>query len=275
MDKQTFNSDFINEYRKLLSTCSHDRIKEFNRKLKQYAYLLVYPFTSDDHPDKIQVLVGFADTYAVHQMDDDDKMPDAMAQIKGSYDFLLIGKDFVITETVAIPVSEIEPVALRKVEWAELINAPKLDDGDFGILESSFLAYFSLDSHAYQENGERFDFSDYFEDKNKPAELELREVWRDVDSGEKYGDIQTLVIWKGDFIGWVSCFGKWLDNYGASTVDVDKWADLMNTLYARSGFVPGRIYNGVTVYSMEKNDVEDVAFVPGVSDRNYDDDDND
>lgn len=275
MDKQTFSTDFISQYRKLLATCSHEQIKAFNTNLKKYAYFLVYPFTSEDQSDKVQVLVGFADTYAIHEKDNEAHMPEAMAQLKSNYDYLQIGKDFALTKTLPIPVSEIEPVELRKIEWAELINAPKLDDGNFSILKSSFLTYFGFDSYSYQENGENFDFGNYFyHEKNKPSELELREVWRDIDSGDKYGHIQTLVFWKGSFIGWVMCSGKWLDSYSASTVDMDKWADLMDTIYAQSGYKPGRNFNGVTVYDMEKHEVDDVTFVPGVSTKEYDDDGN-
>ena len=57
----------------------------------------------------------------------------------------------------------------------------------------------------------------------------------------------------------------------ASTVNLEKWVDLMDTIYKQSGYKPGRNINGVSVYNMEKDDVDDVAYVPGVSTVHYDD----
>lgn len=271
MNNKEFSIDFINGYRDLmLSKSSHDQIKHFNNNLKRFSHLLVYPFSHDDDSVKMQLLVGFADTFNIHQKDDKATMPEAMEQVRSGQDFLTISVDSMFTETLAISTSAIELLPIRKVEWSELINAPKLDDGEFSILKSAFLEYFNLDESAYQQGSdERFSFSDYFYKKNnKPEALELREVWSDTD-GDKYGNIQTLVIWHGVFIGWVVCSGKWLDSYTASTVNLDQWSNMMDTLYANSGYKPGRNLKGVYVYDMEKDDVDDVTYVPGVSTVNY------
>jgi len=274
MDKQAFTVDFIKSYRELLLTCSHDQIKVFNNRLKKYTYFLVYPFTgSDENPEKTSLLVGFADTFVVHQKDDQPNMPAAMQQITAGQGYLTVGSGLDITETVGIPTSEIEPLPVRKVEWAELINAPKLADADFDLLQDSFLEYFNLDEYAYQEgSNESFRFGEYFrEEANKPEGLELREVWHDTCQDDKHGNIQTLVFWKDEFIGWISCSGRYLTSSAASTVNLPKWTELMDTIYANSGYKPGRNVNGVSVYDMSQDDVDDVTYVPGVSTVNYDD----
>lgn len=274
MDKTEFVTDFIKGYRELmLEKSSHDKVKHFNNNLKEYPYLLVYPFTvSEDEPEKQQLLVGFATEFKIYQKDDKETMPDAMKQIRRGQEFLVVGKDITITETVAIPTSEIEPVPIRKVAWAELIEAPKLGEDDFSVLSAPFLEYFNLDSYAYQEGSdESFDFSHYFyQDSNKPVGLELREVWHDTCDDDKHGNTQTLVFWKYEFIGWLTFSGRYLDSTMASTVNLEKWVDLMDTIYKQSGYKPGRNINGVSVYNMEKDDVDDVAYVPGVSTVHYD-----
>lgn len=273
MDNKAFVTDFIKGYRELmLNQSSHDKIKHFNNNLKEYPYLLVYPFTSDDsEPAKTQLLVGFAETFAIHQKDDKATMPEAMKQIRRGQDYLKVGHDVTITETVVIPTSEIEPVPVRKVAWAELIEAPKLGEDSFSVLSAPFLEYFNLDSYAYQEGSdESFDFSHYFyQDSNKPVGLELREVWHDTCDDDKHGNTQTLVFWKDEFIGWLTFSGRYLDSTMASTVNLEKWVDLMDTIYKQSGYKPGRNVHGVSVYNMDKDDVDDVAYVPGVSTANY------
>jgi hypothetical protein len=275
MDNKEFVTDFIKGYRELmLKQSSHDKIKHFNNNLKAYPYLLVYPFTADDsEPAKTQLLVGFAETFNIHQKDDKATMPEAMTQIIRGQDYLKVGNDVTITETVAIPTSEIEPVPVRKVTWEELINAPKLGEDSFGVLCEPFLEYFNLDSYAYQEGtNESFDFSHYFhKDSNKPDGLELREVWHDTCDDDKHGNTQTLVFWKDEFIGWLTFSGRYLSSCMASTISLEKWTDLMDAIYKQSGYKPGRNVNGVSVYDMDKDDVDDVAYVPGVSTVNYDD----
>lgn len=274
MDKQAFTVDFIKNYRELLlSESSHDQIKAFNNRLKKYAYFLVYPFTgSDENPEKVSLLIGFADTFAIYQKDDQANMSAAMQQIGAGHGYLTVGKGLDITETVAIPTSEIEPIPVRKVEWAELINAPKLNDADFSLLQDSFLEYFNLDEYSYQAgSNESFRFGDYFnKEANKPEGLELREVWHDTCDDDKHGNVETLVFWKDEFIGWISCSGRYLTCSSASTVNLPKWTELMDTIYANSGYQPGRNVNGVSVYDMTKDDVDDVTYVPGVSTQNHD-----
>lgn len=275
MDNKAFVTDFIKGYRELMiEKSSHDKIKHFNNNLKEYSYLLVYPFTVDDtEPEKMQLLVGFANNFVIYQKDDKATMPEAMKQIIRGQDCLKVSHDLDITETVAIPTSEIETLPVRKVTWAELINAPKLGEDSFSVLCEPFLEYFNLESYSYQaDSNESFDFNHYFnQDSNKPSELELREVWHDTCDDDKHGNTQTLVFWKDEFIGWLTFSGRYLSSCMASTVNLEKWTDLMDTIYKQSGYKPGRNVNGVSVYNMDKDDVDDVAYVPGVSTVHYDD----
>lgn len=275
MDNTELVTDFIKKYHEiLLEERNHDRIKQFNNNLKKYPYFLVHPFSvDDDEPDNVQLLVGFAKDFKIYQKDDKATISQAMDQICRGQQFLKANKSVDFTETLAIPTSTIEPLPLRKIEWVELINAPKLDDGEFSILTTAFLEYFGLDVRAQQAGDSKsFNFNQYFyNEKNKPVDLELREVWRDTDSDDKYGSIQTLVIWQGEFLGWLVCSGKWLDSYTAYTVNLTRWSELMDCIYQQSGYVPGRGQKGVYVYDMNKNDVDDVAYVPGISTLNYTD----
>ena len=273
MDNTKLATDFIQAYRELMvSQRSHDRLKQFNKNLEKYSHLLVYPFTSDGN-EKVQLLIGFANEFKIYQKDDKETMPSAMKQILGGQDYVTVGKYFDIKETVAIPTSEIEHLHVRKVEWAELINAPKLGEDSFSVLSDPFLEYFNLDSYAYQEgSNESFDFNHYFNKaSNKPDGLELREVWRDTCDDDKHGSTQTLVFWKNEFIGWLTFSGRYLDTTSASTINIEKWTELMDFIYTQSGFKPGRKIKGISIYNMEKDDVDDVAYVPGVSTVNYDD----
>ena len=273
MDNTKLATDFIQAYRELMvSQRSHDRLKQFNKNLEKYSHLLVYPFTSDGN-EKVQLLIGFANEFKIYQKDDKETMPSAMKQILGGQDYVTVGKYFDIKETVAIPTSEIEHLHVRKVEWAELINAPKLGEDSFSVLSDPFLEYFNLDSYAYQEgSNESFDFNHYFNKaSNKPDGLELREVWHDTCDDDKHGNTQTLVFWKDEFIGWLTFTGRYLDTTSASTINIEKWTELMDFIYNQSGFKPGRKIKGISIYNMEKDDVDDVAYVPGVSTVNYDD----
>lgn len=273
MDKHSFANDFVKGYCDLIKKeWGHDQIKTFNKNLKTYSHIVVFPF-SDDDPEKLQLLVGFTNKFEIHQFNDENSMKAAMSQIQAGNQFVTVSKDYSLTETVAFETSQIEPIPLRKIEWAELINAPTLSEDSFSILEDSFLEYFHLDAYAYQEgSNESFDFGGYFNnDKNKPEGLELREVWHDTCNDDKFGSVQSLVFWQGEFIGWISFGGRYLTSSSASTVKLEKWVELMQLIYDQSGFKPGRNINGLSVYDMTKDEVDDVAYVPGVSTQNYDD----
>lgn len=93
MENTEFVTDFIKGYRELmLEKSSHDKVKHFNNNLKEYPYLLVYPFTvNEDEPEKQQLLVGFATEFKIYQKDDKETMPDAMKQIRRGQEFLVVG----------------------------------------------------------------------------------------------------------------------------------------------------------------------------------------
>jgi len=266
MDNQEFVNDFIKSYQDLVASSDHKKIKDFNRNLAKYAYFLVYPFKYEQK-DHVQLLVGFADSFEIHPFGNTVITPDAMSQLKAGRDFIRTHENFHLSETLAIPTSNIHPIPLKKIEWLQLINAPKLEDDSFSVLEKSFLEHFNLDEYAYQDDSEDpVHFGKYFNnDNNKPEDLELHVVWHDVDSSAKYGSIQTLILWKGEFIGWVTRSGRWIDTYSFSTVNVDKWNDLMDTIYKNSGYKQSRTSRGVHVYDMTKDEVDDVAYIPGFS----------
>lgn len=272
MDIDRFIEIFVKNYVGLLvSQNNYSRIKNFNNSLNKYEYLLVYPLDIDDEKNTIKLLVGFADTFSIHLYDDNTKIHEAQSQIKTKPVVIEVSGECRISATVAIKTELFQPIPLRKVEWSELISSPKIEDGSYSLLQSSFLEYFHLDEHAPQANGsDDFDFSHFFNnEKNKVDGLELRVVWEDMDSSQKYGTVQTLVMWNNEFIGWITCSGRYLDDHSASTVNTVKWIELMEAIYKQSGYSVGNDLRGVSVYDMSKDDVDDVAYVPSIEITQY------
>jgi len=94
-------------------------------------------------------------------------------------------------------------------------------------------------------------------------------LWCDVDSYQKYGNIDRLIFWKGEFIGWISYSGRWIDHKIFNTVNPDAWKELMHVMYEISGYKKCPGISGVTVVDMSTKKVEDCTSVPGFTEPDY------
>lgn len=264
---QNFPQDYKNF---VMSRNLHESSKKFNKNIEKYKYVLVFPFYQRNGSVQDSLLIGFSDEPTIYKCDSENQK--AAFQAFASNDIININNvKTVFTESMAFATSLFEKIPQDKVLWSQLIDAPKIDDGSYHLLLESFLEFFGLDRNEYnQDYSESFDFERHFcKDENKPSELELRVVWQDVDSYDKFGTIITLIFWKSEFIGWVSTSGRYLDTDSASTVNIDAWKDLMQAIYESTKFQRSNRLAGVSVYDMNAVEVDDVVSVPGVSMRNY------
>lgn len=78
-------------------------------------------------------------------------------------------------------------------------------------MSDSFCKFFNLDENRYKKNNYHIiNFKSWFSDnENKPDDLELRVVFDDTNSVDnKYSNRTINVLWKGEFIGFISGFFK-------------------------------------------------------------------
>lgn len=262
---EQITKDFISNYRQILiEDDSRDKKKKFNRHLANYKYILVHPFKeTDDSP--LQIIMGFTNELAIYPAGR-EHIRHVFGAAHNIYEsFTFKDPDISISQTFSFETASVEPIPVEIIPWSKLIEAPKLDDGDFELLQESFMEFFSLKDYEHDH-----DFNAYFfKEENKPEELELREVWQDVDKYDKFGNITTLVFWKKEFIGWVSVGGRYFDTTCASTVNVEKWKELMNTIYDKTGFVRTPKMNGVSIHNMNTENVDDLLNIPGVDEYSY------
>lgn len=267
---QTIEDFFVYNFKKTLSSRPRHEQKTFNKDLKRFKLMVFHPYYMDD---EYHVLFGFSDECEV-LCSDKASSTKIYNQIKKHMYFSPKGDVFSLEQTLIIPTLNIDPLPLRKIPWDEAIEQPKLGDADFSYIEDSFIEFYGLENNKYTEYGKnKKSLSSFFnKNENKPDELELRIVWDDVDSGEKYGDIQVLIFWKNEFIGWIHRSGKWLESYSYSTIDATKWCDMMQTIFQKSEYSYINSMSGVSVHSMD-SDVDDLMFIQGVSINNYSNDD--
>lgn len=264
---QNFPQDYKNF---VMSRNVHESSKKFNKNIEKYKYVLVFPFYQSNGSVQDSLLIGFSDEPTIYKCDSENQK--AAFQAFTSHEIIKINNiKAVFTESMAFSTSLFEKIPQDKVLWSQLIDAPKIEDGSYDLLLESFLEFFGLERNEYnQDYSESFDFEGHFcKDHNKPNELELRVVWHDVDSYDKFGTIITLIFWKNEFIGWVSTGGRYLDTNSASTVNIDAWKDLMQAIYESTKFQRSNRLAGVSVYDMNAVEVDDVVSVPGVSMRSY------
>lgn len=264
---QNFPQDYKNF---VMSRELHESSKKFNKNIEKYKYVLVFPFYQSNGSVQDSLLIGFSDEPTIYKCDSENQK--AAFQAFTSHEIIKINNiKAVFTESMAFSTSLFEKIPQDKVLWSQLIDAPKIEDGSYDLLLESFLEFFGLNRNEYnQDYSESFDFEGHFcKDQNKPNELELRVVWHDVDSYDKFGTIITLIFWKSEFIGWVSTGGRYLDTNSASTVNIDAWKDLMQAIYESTKFQRSNRLAGVSVYDMNAVEVDDVVSVPGVSMRSY------
>ena len=271
----SFVDYFVKAYTELESK-SRRNSKFLNRMISEHQYLRVHPIVFNHKgEEEIQFLISFADsTELCYPMGEDlqneffHKLEDSRTWhtfIKTSKTLEELKEVREIDQTLYIETSKFTPIPVKEATWQDLINAPKLRDGEFSELREAFEKFFNLEDDCDCD----IDYWKVFAESNKPAELEIREVWCDVDSYQKYGNIDRLIFWKGEFIGWISYSGRWIDHKMFNTVNPDAWKELMHVMYEISGYKKGPGISGVTVVDMSTEKVEDCTSVPGFTEPDY------
>lgn len=266
-----FIENFIEYYRNSKLNSEHPNVqKSFNRNLRKYKYFLIYPFMRNDKSDTVSLLVGFHNEAKIFKMNKDESIK-AYDHVEHNCEVINTDKvELPFDETIVVETSTIEKLAIPEAKWEDFINAPKIEDGDFSIIQNDFLEFFGLSNYEYNyETGVSFDFNRFFSKENAPKDLELKVVWKDIDSAEKYGNIITSVFWREEFIGWISTHGKWLAHHNAHTVNIEKWTQFMEYLKGLTGFKPIDYVKGVIISNMETDFVEDSTYVAGFSTIDY------
>lgn len=263
---QSIEEFFVHNLKKTIETTSHEDQKRFNRNLASYKLLVFHPYYLDD---AYKVLVGFANE-CDQQGSDQAGSSLVYKQITNHMHFAPTQETYFIEKTLIVQVSDVKPIYVRKVSWEEAINQPKLSDARFSYLEEAFFEFFSLENVKYNKYGlNQKTLSDFFnDDTNKPEGLELRVVWEDIDSNDKYGNVQVLVFWKTEFIGWILRSGRWLEDFNYSTISGEKWSAMMNVIYEQSGYVNTGNLDSVSVYTMN-DEPDDLLLITGISRRSY------
>lgn len=266
--------NLIEYYRKSKLDSEYPHVKKrFNSNLRRQKYLLIYPFTNDETKN-VSLLLGFSNEAKTFKMDEESF--EAFSHVEHNYEIIHTDKtELDFDETVIVETKNIEKLPIPEAKWEDFVNAPKIEEGNFSIIQDDFLEFFGLCENEHNfETGDSFNFNRFFTQKNIPKDLELRVVWKDVDSGEKYGNIITSLFWRGDFIGWVSTHGKWLSHHNAHTINIEKWTQFMEYLKELTGFNPKEYTKGVIICDMEKDFVEDCTYVHGFSLIDYDESEN-
>lgn len=269
----SFQSEIVKKITDLFSS-SRRESRSFNHVIKEKKFVMLHSFLYEGEE--------LAGTYAFFTDDNSVVFPfsDDRTEEKQYHDILSIieRNPFYLTmetpmewfntmkQTTYISTELFSPIEVTTPTWQDFINAPSICDRKFGIdeLKDTFIEYYHLSTD------DDFEFSDVFLNKEL-SELDIRQVWCDTDSSQKYGDIIKTIHYKGEFIGWISNSGRWLDTQTISTVDLKKWKALMADMYELSGYVRGDSINGVYVHDMNSEHVEDCVPVPGFSEKEYND----
>lgn len=259
MSKEYIES-FVEKYKKhLIESNNREDIKEFNRAISSYRYMIVHPYPVADQLGKIQIIVGFGDNPKILSTSKENTL-NAFESIRSELKVITPDEDVSsIAKTFVFETSTIQQIPIENVPWERLINSEEIGKASFDILTRPFCDMFYLD-----ESTDAIGM--FFEDEEKkPKELELKLVWRDVDS---YGSV-ALIFWKSEFIGWITHSGRWLATMEVSTVNVTKWEEMMNTLFDLVNLKNISSLRGVTVYDMNTTQVDEVVYVPGVSKKSH------
>lgn len=274
----SFVDYFVHEYTELESK-SRRNSQFLNRMISKYKYLRVHPilFKNND-AEEIEFLISFANSTELSYPMGEDLQVEFFHILEDSrtwYTFIKISKTLEelqevreIDNTLYIETSKFTPIHVKEATWQDLINAPKLRDGKFVELSDVFEKFFNLEDD-FDCN---IDYYTVFSERNKPSELEIREVWCDIDSYQKYGSINRLIFWKGEFIGWINYSGRWIDDKMFNTVNPEAWKELMHVMYEISGYQKGPSIRGVTIVDMSTEKVENCISVPGFTEPDYGDD---
>tara|TARA_Y100001973_G_C5131792_1_gene298174 strand:- start:171 stop:965 length:795 start_codon:yes stop_codon:yes gene_type:complete len=257
-------ASFVEKYKNyLIADNNREDIKEFNRSISSYKYMIIHPYPVADQLGKIQIIVGFGDNPKILSTSKENTL-NAFESIRSEIKVITPDEDVSsIAKTFVFETSNIQQIPIENVPWDRLINSEEIGKASFDILTRPFCDMFNLD-----ESTDAIGM--FFEDEEKkPKELELKLVWRDVDSYEKYGSSVALIFWKSEFIGWITHSGRWLGTMEAATVNAPKWKDMMNTLFDLVNFKDISNLRGVTVYDMNTTQVDEVVYVPGVSKKSH------
>lgn len=264
-----FIEKFICGY-KLFNEKTRYNSRAYNNLISNNKYIMIHPMIIDD--DNIQLIIFFTDDNSKVWPVGEDLQGEVFEYVDGTrkyFTFLECKEPSdldCINETIYIETSRFSKIELTVARWSDLINAPKLRDGSFGDLREPFEKFFHLEDDYDCD----IDYWKVFADDKKPEQLELREIIHDIDSYQKYGTISTTIFWKGEFIGWYTRSGRWLDTKIFNTVNPEKWKVLMHVMLEMSGYVMGERINGVEVYKMnEDDDVESITSVPGFTEPEY------
>jgi len=262
----------VDGYTTMTKNGRRNLIKAFNRRITEFKYFVVYPYLT--RKGTIDVLVGFSNDNTKLAYGE-ETMAKAMEQVKNNHEFISSKEtDFsVLTESLIIETTAFSPIELTVPHWSQLIDAPEIMKSDFDILTESFCKYFGLEPEQYDRNYDMvMDFNSWFcNNENQPKDLDLKVVWNDVDGWDaKYGSRTINIFWKGEFIGFIDGgISRWDFQGTEYTVNYDKWSEMMEVIYASTGFVKEK-GAGVVILDMNSTSVEDYASIPGVSDKVYD-----
>lgn len=258
----------VDSYTNLVERGRRDRIKLFNKHIQEFKYLLVYPYKVKD---EVELLMGFSNESTVYSLCDED-MPKAFNLVEHRHDFVNIGDLDIsnLTETLVIDASLFKTIKLAIPDWSQLIDAPEIMKSDFSVMTEAFCKFFALQDEQYDHNYVLIiDFNSWFGyNENQPTDLELKVVWND-SCDNKSGHRTINVLWKGEFIGFINCRFSPCVFFGTEyTVNYDKWSEMMEAIYASTGFVKEK-GAGVVIVDMNSTNVEDYAYIPCVSDKDY------
>lgn len=267
-----FIEKFISGYKKLASD-TRRRSQLYNKLISENTFIMIHPMLLTEVDKQFLVSVSDDNTQVWPFSAEIEPQREVFEFVENSnkfYEFVICKseEDFnKITETVYIETSRFSKIELTVPTWDDLINAPKLRDGNFDELREAFEKFFNVDEdYSYDSS---VDLYSAFHNDKKPSELEIREVWYDVDSYQKYGNITRLVFWKEQFIGWISYSGRWIDDTNYYVVNSDAWKELMNVMYKISGYQKVQGIRGVTMIDMSTENVESCTSVPGFTEPDY------
>ena len=250
-----------------MSSKTRRHIRSFNYRISNYKYVMIHPvLINDDY----ELMVGFVnDNTNIWTLGEEEQRQAFEFIGNRGHEFLRTNDKLDIemfNQTLYIETSSFSPIQLETGSWEQLLNSPKIEDAEFSILSEPFTTFFNLDEH-YNEH---FDVWGFFQNCNKPSDVELRVVWKDVDDGEKYGSINTLIFWNDEFLGWVNSGSKWLAIHVYYTVNADRWEAFMQYLYKCSGQKALNKLRGIEVIDMDSvKDVESIVSIPGLTELDY------
>jgi hypothetical protein len=265
----TIEQKFIDSLKEYYS--NYRRNSQFyNRIISEKKFLMVHPILLPN--SKIDVLINFTnENKVVYPMGEDlqHEVFEFVRNSDGHHYFFSTGfsEDEMIEflpETRYIETSLFTPIELVNPTWDDLLNAQKVGDANFNILKETFNEF-----HSISDFDDRGDDSDnlFYEEENKPSELELRIVFEDITSDHKYGSGTILVFWKGEFTALCNEYiERYRQDHSYYIANVDNWREMMKVLYEKANIKPGSPIHGAEILDMT-NDVEQMASIPGFTEK--------